>query len=285
MPNLLGKMFYEAKKQPLPVNMTRKDLKSELARAVNSTIWRASAGTSHAVRVATAGHHAEKEVEENILAAIPSVVEAMFKHQRLPPRSAPQKKKKGGPRPGEEAADGAQGIVAEEEMSRAEMSTEAWSDIKSIGIKTSASVMLPIWTCDLNGEDAVVRTEDKAAKGGVKGKKSKAKGEGEEEDEAMMEEDGEKEKAATTKVNGNGSSKKAAKAADDAAPATTTAPKKNVAATKAKADKTTTKTVAPSSAAGQKAKGQATGGGKGAKVETAAKKANAVKKAKGGKKA
>lgn len=46
MPKLLGKMFFEAKKQPIPVNLQRKDLKQELGRAIQSTYFHPSTGTS-----------------------------------------------------------------------------------------------------------------------------------------------------------------------------------------------------------------------------------------------
>jgi ribosome biogenesis protein UTP30 len=39
MPKLLGKTFFSAKKQPIPVNLLRKDLKAELGRAINSTYF------------------------------------------------------------------------------------------------------------------------------------------------------------------------------------------------------------------------------------------------------
>jgi ribosome biogenesis protein UTP30 len=38
MPKLLGKTFFSAK-QPIPVNLLRKDLKAELGRAINSTYF------------------------------------------------------------------------------------------------------------------------------------------------------------------------------------------------------------------------------------------------------
>ena len=46
LPKLLGKMFFQAKKQPIPVNLQRKDLKAELGRAINSTYFHPSTGTS-----------------------------------------------------------------------------------------------------------------------------------------------------------------------------------------------------------------------------------------------
>ncbi len=46
MPKLLGKMFFEAKKTPIPVNVLRKDLKAELGRAIACTYFHPSTGTS-----------------------------------------------------------------------------------------------------------------------------------------------------------------------------------------------------------------------------------------------
>ncbi|KAJ2971776.1 hypothetical protein NUW54_g12421 [Trametes sanguinea] len=45
LPGLLGKKFFEAKKQPIPVCMTRKDLKGELERAISSTYFHQNNGT------------------------------------------------------------------------------------------------------------------------------------------------------------------------------------------------------------------------------------------------
>jgi len=45
LPGLLGKKFFQAKKQPIPVNLTRKDLKTELERAVSSTYFHQNQGT------------------------------------------------------------------------------------------------------------------------------------------------------------------------------------------------------------------------------------------------
>lgn len=46
MPKLLGKIFFDAKKQPLPVNMKKKDLKAELAQAISSGLFHESLGTT-----------------------------------------------------------------------------------------------------------------------------------------------------------------------------------------------------------------------------------------------
>lgn len=74
MPKLLGKMFFDAKKQPIPVNVLRKDLKAELGRAISSTYFHPSTGTSNSVRIATCGVSTPKQVVDNILAALPAAV-------------------------------------------------------------------------------------------------------------------------------------------------------------------------------------------------------------------
>ncbi|CCO30759.1 Putative ribosome biogenesis protein C8F11,04 AltName: Full=U3 snoRNP-associated protein C8F11.04 [Rhizoctonia solani AG-1 IB] len=50
MPKLLGKIFFKAKKQPVPVNLQKKDVKSELERAVSSTYMHQNQGTCTYVR-------------------------------------------------------------------------------------------------------------------------------------------------------------------------------------------------------------------------------------------
>ncbi|KAG8927209.1 hypothetical protein FRC01_007833 [Tulasnella sp. 417] len=44
MPKLLGSMWFKTKKQPLPVNMGAKDLKSHLERAINNTLMNENKG-------------------------------------------------------------------------------------------------------------------------------------------------------------------------------------------------------------------------------------------------
>ncbi|WWC58958.1 uncharacterized protein I303_101503 [Kwoniella dejecticola CBS 10117] len=106
MPGLLGKMFFESKKQPIPVNMLRKDLKAELGRAISSTYFHPSTGTSYSIRIATPSSSNSSQVLQNLLAAIPSVI------SNIP---------------------------------------DGWENVLSIGIKTSNSVMLPIWNSKLAG--------------------------------------------------------------------------------------------------------------------------------------
>ncbi|KAL7423370.1 proteasome-interacting protein cic1 [Cryptotrichosporon argae] len=148
MPKLLGKIFFEAKKQPIPVNMLRKDLKAELGRAISSTYFHPSTGTSHSVRIATPLHLSSAELLANVLAAVPAVAALV---------------------PG------------------------GWDNVLSVGIKTSGSVLLPIWSAKLGGrfkgeaEGAgeagvegvgdVEMGEGKAVSKGKAGKKAEAKAE------------------------------------------------------------------------------------------------------------
>lgn len=45
LPKLLGKSFFLKKKQPIPVDMTKADLKKEIARAIGSTYMHQTTGT------------------------------------------------------------------------------------------------------------------------------------------------------------------------------------------------------------------------------------------------
>ncbi|BEI88271.1 uncharacterized protein CcaverHIS019_0109890 [Cutaneotrichosporon cavernicola] len=105
MPKLLGKMFFEAKKTPIPVNVLRKDLKAELGRAIACTYFHPSTGTSHSVRIATPSVTTAEETVANLLAAAPAAAELV-----------------GG-----------------------------WDNVLSVGIKTSTSVLLPVWNAPLTG--------------------------------------------------------------------------------------------------------------------------------------
>ncbi|WWC67471.1 uncharacterized protein I206_101379 [Kwoniella pini CBS 10737] len=117
MPGLLGKMFFETKKQPIPVNMLRKDLKAELGRAISSTYFHPSTGTSYSIRIATPSSSNSSEILQNLLSALPNVI------SNIP---------------------------------------EGWENILSIGIKTSNSIMLPIWNSNLKGRfDKSIKNQDK----------------------------------------------------------------------------------------------------------------------------
>ncbi|KIJ62675.1 hypothetical protein HYDPIDRAFT_182713 [Hydnomerulius pinastri MD-312] len=107
LPRLLGSKWFEAKKQPIPVNLTRKDLKGELERAIESSYMHQNKGTCTSVKVGILSH-TPKQIQTNLETALPAIVGHI----------------KGG-----------------------------WDNIQSLHIKTSTSISLPIWTCDLGDEE------------------------------------------------------------------------------------------------------------------------------------
>ncbi|KAF9005472.1 ribosomal protein L1p/L10e family-domain-containing protein [Cyathus striatus] len=73
LPKLLGTKFFAAKKQPIPVCLTRKGVKGELERAISSSYMSQNQGTCTAVKVARLGH-TPAQILDNIKAAIPSII-------------------------------------------------------------------------------------------------------------------------------------------------------------------------------------------------------------------
>ncbi|QRW20158.1 ribosomal protein L1p/L10e family [Rhizoctonia solani] len=73
MPKLLGKIFFKAKKQPIPVNLQKKDVKSELERAVSSTYMHQNQGTCTAIKIAPTTF-TSSQVLENLTTALPEIV-------------------------------------------------------------------------------------------------------------------------------------------------------------------------------------------------------------------
>ncbi|KAF9221528.1 ribosomal protein L1 [Gyrodon lividus] len=107
LPRLLGSKWFEAKKQPIPVCLTRKDLKGELERAIESSYMHQNKGTCTSVKVGLLSQ-TPKQIQNNLETALPAIVGYI----------------KGG-----------------------------WDNIQSLHIKTSTSVSLPIWSCDLGDEE------------------------------------------------------------------------------------------------------------------------------------
>ncbi|KIK69980.1 hypothetical protein GYMLUDRAFT_53104 [Collybiopsis luxurians FD-317 M1] len=107
LPKLLGSKFFEAKKQPLPVSITRKDLKRELERAISSTYMPTIRGTALSIKI---GRLSQKpsQVLDNLKTALPAVIAKL----------------NGG-----------------------------WDNVQGLGLKTSNSVNLPLWTCKLDDEE------------------------------------------------------------------------------------------------------------------------------------
>lgn len=74
LPKLLGKAFFNAKKQPIPVCLKRKDLKGELERAVSSTYFHQNQGTCSSVKIGVLGQHSSSQLLQNLITALPHVV-------------------------------------------------------------------------------------------------------------------------------------------------------------------------------------------------------------------
>ncbi|KAI0345653.1 ribosomal protein L1 [Trametopsis cervina] len=74
LPKLLGKMFFNAKKQPIPVNLTRQDLKGELERAISSTYFHQNQGTCASIKVGTLSQ-TSAQVLANLKQALPAIVQ------------------------------------------------------------------------------------------------------------------------------------------------------------------------------------------------------------------
>ncbi|KAG6902536.1 hypothetical protein C0995_015354 [Termitomyces sp. Mi166 len=72
LPKLLGVKWFEAKKQPIPVCLKRKDLKGELERAVSSTYMNQNRGTCTSVKFAALSH-TPKQILENLKVALPAI--------------------------------------------------------------------------------------------------------------------------------------------------------------------------------------------------------------------
>ncbi|KAF8269388.1 ribosomal protein L1p/L10e family-domain-containing protein [Lactarius quietus] len=76
LPHLLGKIFFTAKKQPIPVSLTRKDLKGELERAISSTYMHQNRGTCTSVKIGTLSQ-SHTQVLANLKTALPAIVAAV----------------------------------------------------------------------------------------------------------------------------------------------------------------------------------------------------------------
>ncbi|KAG6919609.1 hypothetical protein DXG01_003473 [Tephrocybe rancida] len=72
LPKLLGAKWFEAKKQPIPVCLKRKDLKGELERAVSSTYMNQNQGTCTSVKFAILSH-TPKQILANLQLALPAI--------------------------------------------------------------------------------------------------------------------------------------------------------------------------------------------------------------------
>ncbi|GAA5972802.1 hypothetical protein JCM11641_003947 [Rhodosporidiobolus odoratus] len=69
----LGKMWRDAKKQPIAVALQRKDLKAELERAISSTYMNVGTGTSLSIKIGTTSLHSPAQLLANLQSILPYV--------------------------------------------------------------------------------------------------------------------------------------------------------------------------------------------------------------------
>ncbi|KIM24721.1 hypothetical protein M408DRAFT_10855 [Serendipita vermifera MAFF 305830] len=191
LPKLLGKAFFKKKKQPIPVNLLKKDLKAELESAISSTYMHQNAGTSLAIKMGHTGMDARKLVA-NIEKATPAVARKLY---------AVNKRRKSGEKN--------KPVVVKESMKSEEEKIqereEAWENIQSLGIKTHSSVCLPIWSCSLSerwiasAPAAAPVSNGKVSTNGIS-KGSKPIEREDEEDDTMSEGDDSDEKRLSNKL-------------------------------------------------------------------------------------
>ncbi|GAB5587735.1 proteasome-interacting protein cic1 [Umbelopsis nana] len=74
LPKLLGKDFFLKKKQPIPVDLKKPNLKAEIQKALDSTYMHLNAGSCSAIKVGTTAM-SEQQIFENILTVVPQVVD------------------------------------------------------------------------------------------------------------------------------------------------------------------------------------------------------------------
>jgi len=82
LPPLLGKTFFEKKKQPIPVNLSAANLKGEIERAISqSTYMFLNVGTGMAIKIGTTGL-SPSQIRENIETALPAIMDRIPKKWR-----------------------------------------------------------------------------------------------------------------------------------------------------------------------------------------------------------
>lgn len=78
LPSLLGKIFLKNKRVPIPIDMTKGNLKAEIRRALDSTYMQTNAGLCTSIKVGKTNMTSE-QVAENILTALPAIIDRIPK--------------------------------------------------------------------------------------------------------------------------------------------------------------------------------------------------------------
>lgn len=75
LPNLCGKVFFDAKKNPITVNLTKQSrVEEELESAIKATTFTQNKGSCTTIKIGYMQKHTPEELTENLLAALPAVL-------------------------------------------------------------------------------------------------------------------------------------------------------------------------------------------------------------------
>ncbi|SPC66855.1 related to UTP30 - subunit of U3-containing 90S pre-ribosome [Ustilago sp. UG-2017b] len=76
LPNLCGKVFFDAKKNPITVEITKKGeaLRKELDSAISGTTFVKNKGSCSSIKVGYLNKHSAQELTENVIALLPAVL-------------------------------------------------------------------------------------------------------------------------------------------------------------------------------------------------------------------
>lgn len=76
LPNLCGKVFFDAKKNPITVDITKKGdgLKKELDSAISGTTYTQNKGSCTSIKIGYLNKHSPEELTENVMAVLPAVL-------------------------------------------------------------------------------------------------------------------------------------------------------------------------------------------------------------------
>ncbi|KAJ1028694.1 hypothetical protein NDA16_001860 [Ustilago loliicola] len=76
LPNLCGKVFFDAKKNPITVTITKSSdaLKKELDSAISATTYTQNKGSCTSIKIGYLNKHSAEELTENVMAVLPAVL-------------------------------------------------------------------------------------------------------------------------------------------------------------------------------------------------------------------
>ncbi|EIM86129.1 ribosomal protein L1 [Stereum hirsutum FP-91666 SS1] len=148
LPKLLGKNFFNAKKQPIPVCLTRKDLKGELERAITATYMHQNQGSCTSVKIGTISQ-SPSQLLQNLQTALPHIVRSLRgPHTPHAPQHNKPKKRSSDPSAVAQTLLGSS-QKGKDEQDGEEAPIDPWDNIQSLSVKTSKSMALPVWSCNL----------------------------------------------------------------------------------------------------------------------------------------